>query len=407
MRVAVVNPHLTPPSGGSSIRYDSAFLAANLDPPMAMKFAILGSRGFPSTYGGYETLVRYLAPYLVEQGHDVTVYCRARNAGQKVWFKDGVRCIATIGYDTKSISTLSFGLTATVDASLRDFDSVLVLNIANGFWFPALRAARIPFAVNTDGIEWERGKWSRLGRVTFRVGAWMTARNATTLICDSRAIGTVWKESFGSDSVFIPYGAGVLEGVGRDRVDALSIQSEPYLLVVARLAPENNVNLTLDALDLLGEDAPLAVIVGSANFDSPIEARLQQMEARGRVRWLGHISDQELLTQLWANCGVYVHGHSVGGTNPALLQALGAGAPTLALDTPFNAEVLPFAGHRFACDPAALAEQIRTVIGSSVVQEEMVQRGRAIVRERYSWDDVCRAYMDTMIGLASGQRSRA
>jgi glycosyltransferase involved in cell wall biosynthesis len=372
-----------------------------------MKFAILGSRGFPSTYGGYETLVRYLAPYLVKQGHEVTVYCRARNAGQRVWFNDGVRCIATLGYDTKSISTLSFGLTATVDASLRDFDSVLVLNIANGFWFPALRAARTPFAVNTDGIEWERGKWSRLGRVTFRVGAWMTARNATTLICDSKAIGAVWREHFGSDSVFIPYGAGVLEDVGRDRVEALSLQSDPYLLVVARLAPENNVNLTLEALDILGEEAPLAVIVGSANFDSPIEACLQEMEAAGRVRWLGHVGDQELLTQLWANCGVYVHGHSVGGTNPALLQALGAGAPTLALDTPFNAEVLPFAEHRFACDATALADQIRAVIGSPTLQREMAGRGRAIVRERYSWDDVCRAYMDTMIKLADGQPTRA
>jgi glycosyltransferase involved in cell wall biosynthesis len=365
-----------------------------------MKLAILGSRGFPSTYGGYETLVRQLAPYLVRAGHDVTVYCRSRNRGQRAWITDGVQCIATPGRETKSLSTLSFGVTATLDASFRRFDSMLVLNIANGFWFPVLRAARTPFAVNTDGIEWERGKWSRLGRAAFQAGAWMTARNATSLICDSKAIGDIWQKRFGRDSTFIPYGASVLDDVGRDRLEAIGLGSEPYLLVVARLAPENNVELTLDALDLLGEAAPRAVIVGSANFDSPIEGRLRRMEATQGALWLGHVDDQRLLAQLWAHSCVYVHGHSVGGTNPALLQALGAGAPTLALDTPFNAEVLPFPEQRFLHDAQTLAERVRAVITSPTVQEEMRQRGRSVISERYSWDDVCQAYMEMLVGLA-------
>jgi glycosyltransferase involved in cell wall biosynthesis len=370
--------------------------------PTPMKLAILGSRGFPSTYGGYETLVRHLAPYLARAGHDVTVYCRTRDEGRRIWLTEGVRCIATPGRDTKSISTLSFGMTGTLDASFRRFDSILVLNNANGFWFPALRAARTPFAVNTDGIEWERGKWSRLGRATFQAGAWMTARNATTLICDSKAIGDIWRERFGVDSTFIPYGAAVLEDVGRDRLETLGLGNQPYLLVVARLAPENNVELTLDALDLLAGDAPPAVIIGSANFDSPIEARLRRMEAEGRVLWPGHIDDQRLLEQLWAQSSVYVHGHSVGGTNPALLQALGAGAPTLALDTSFNAEVLPYAEYRFSLDARVLADRIRSVVASRSLQEEMAERGRSIIRERYSWDDVCQAYMETVVGLAGG-----
>lgn len=365
-----------------------------------MKFAILGSRGFPSTYGGYETLVRHLARYLAEEGHAVTVYCRNREEGRRTWLTENIRCIATPGYDTKSLSTLTFGMTATFDASLRHFDSMLVLNIANGFWFPILRGARIPFAVNTDGIEWERGKWSRLGRATFQAGAWMTARNADTLICDSKAIGDIWSKRFGSSSVFIPYGAPVLKDVGRDRLKTLGLDDRPYLLVVARLAPENNVELTLDTLDLLREDAPHAVIVGSANFDSPIEQRLRDMETSGRVTWLGHVDDQQLLTQLWARSNVYIHGHSVGGTNPALLQALGAGAPTLALDTPFNAEVLPFPEQRFPHDPLLLSGKIRSVMESPSLQGEMAQRGRSVIRERYSWDDVCRSYTDVLVKLA-------
>jgi glycosyltransferase involved in cell wall biosynthesis len=380
-----------------SIRIDEVLSTLWVVP---MRFAILGSRGFPSTYGGYETLVRHLAPYLVQQGHEVTVYGRARNEGRRSWLAGGVRCIASRGHESKSLSTLTFGLTATLDASLRDFDSVLVLNIANGLWFPALRASRTPFAVNTDGLEWERGKWNRVGRTIFRWGAWMSAHNATALICDSQAIGRIWRERFGVDSAFIPYGAEVLDDVARDRVEDAVGTSDPYLLVVARLAPENNVNLTLDALDELGEQAPRAVIVGSANFDSPIEARLRALETAGKVVWLGHVDDQLLLTQLWANCGVYVHGHSVGGTNPALLQALGAGAPTLALDTPYNAEVLPFSEHMFPHDARALAERIHSVMSSPSLREQMRQRGRTIVRERYSWDGVCRSYMDVLTGLA-------
>jgi glycosyltransferase involved in cell wall biosynthesis len=280
------------------------------------------------------------------------------------------------------LSTLSFGLTATVDASFRRFDAVLVLNIANGFWFPALRMTRTPFAVNTDGIEWERGKWSRLGRATFRAGARMTARHASTLICDSQAIASIWKELFNRDSIFIPYGAPLLDDVGNDRLEPLGLAGQPFLLVVARLVPENNVELVLDALDLLGEDPPRAVIVGSANFDSPIEARLKANEHARRVQWLGHVDDQKLLNQLWANCAVYVHGHSVGGTNPSLLQAMGAGAPTLALETPFNAEVLPYPEHRFPPDATFLANRIREIVSSPALQDEMAQRGRTITRER-------------------------
>jgi glycosyltransferase involved in cell wall biosynthesis len=292
-------------------------------------------------------------------------------------------------------------MTATLDASFRNFDSILVLNIANGFWFPALRAARKPFAVNTDGIEWERGKWSRFGRATFRAGARMTARNAGALICDSHAIGTIWKETFGRDSIFIPYGAPVLCNVDSNRLETIGLHDQPYLLVVARLAPENNVELTLDAIEVLGDQAPTAVIVGSANFDSPLEARLRMLENAGRVKWLGHVDDQQLLTQLWAHSTVYVHGHSVGGTNPALLQALGAGAPTLALDTPFNAEVLPYSDQRYPLDARILADRIQSVVSSSSLREEMAKRGRSTVRERYSWDDVCRAYMDVLVRLAS------
>lgn len=370
-----------------------------------LRLAIIGSRGFPSTYGGYETLVRHLARHMVRDGHEVTVYCRAQEERRRSWITEGVRCIATPGRDTKSLSTLSFGFTSVLDASLRRYDAALVLNIANGFWVPALRAAQIPFAINTDGIEWKRAKWNRAGRAAFRAGAHMTARTAPALVCDSEAIGDIWRQLFNRESIFIPYGGEILDNLGRDRMGALGIDGKPYVLVVARLAPENNVELTLDALERMGDDAPPAIIVGSANFDSPIETRLKAMADRGAVTWLGHVDDQRLLLQLWNNCAVYVHGHSVGGTNPALLQALGAGAPTIALDTVFNREVIGYEDQLFAPTTDALIARVREAMSSPERREIMSTRGRETIRERYTWDDVCRRYTELLVSLAEG-RSR-
>ena len=367
-----------------------------------MKLAILGSRGFPSTYGGYETLVRHLAPAWVRQGHDVTVYCRTRPERS---FIDGVRCKWTPGRESKNLSTLSFGASSHIDAMVRGYDAVLVLNVANGFFLPLLRARRIPTVVNTDGIEWERGKWSPRARQVFYRGAVMTARHADVLVADSQAIASIWKRLFDVSPKFIPYGAPVVTEPGDDRIVSLGLERRAYALVVARLIPENNVELTLDALDLMRERCP-AVVVGTANYASPLESRLRDLDRDGQLRWLGHVKDQDLLTQLWANCGAYVHGHSVGGTNPALLQALGAGAPTLALSTEFNREVIGREDQLFPKQAAALAQKLTSLLADPASQDCLAARGRAIVAERYMWEDVYTAYLDALEEARSRRAGR-
>jgi glycosyltransferase involved in cell wall biosynthesis len=363
---------------------------------MALKrVAIIGSRGFPSTYGGYETLVRYLARAWTEQGLDVTVYCRTRDEGRSTWRTEDVNCRWTPGRDTKSLSTLSFGLSSHIDAAPRRFDAALVLNVANGFFLPLLRAGGVPTAVNTDGIEWERGKWGTAARRVFLAGARATARHADVLIADSMAIADIWQSTFGVSSTFVPYGAPVLDEPASDRVRALRLEPGRYALVVARLIPENNVDLILDALEATEKGHP-AVVVGSANYAAPIEQRLRDLDHRGVVRWLGHVSDQALLNQLWAHSGVYLHGHSVGGTNPGLLQALGAGAPTLALDTVFNREVIQNDEQLFRHDCQALAGAIDRVLDNDELRAKMAGWGRTLVAERYSWDDVTAGYLTAL-----------
>jgi glycosyltransferase involved in cell wall biosynthesis len=138
------------------------------------------------------------------------------------------------------------------------------------------------------------------------------------------------------------------------------------------------------------------VIVGSANYDAAIETRLRALDREGRVRWLGHVDEPAWLDQLWASAGVYVHGHSVGGTNPALLQALGAGAPTIALDTPFNREVLGAPEQLYAADPAQLAARIRQTIEDETLRQEWKRRGQRLVAERYDWSQISQRYLNAL-----------
>lgn len=362
---------------------------------------ILGSRGYPSTYGGFETFVRRLAPWLVERGHEVTVYGRG-GMGTRSRHVDGVYVVDTVGLNTKAASTISHGITAAVHCLRHKPDVVLALNVANGPAIPILKIRGIPVAMNVDGIEWKRAKWGRIARGAFQFGARTSARLSECLVADSREIGRIWREEFDVEPVYIPYGADVPDEIGHGRLRQVGVDPRSYVVVVARLAPENNVDLFLDAMELARWRMPI-VVVGSANYDNPTEARLRVLDAEQKIRWLGHVADQDLLTELWGNAAVYFHGHSVGGTNPALLSALGCGAPTVAVDTPYNREVLGGGDQVVEPDPVSVRDAIQRVFGNAEYQSELGQRGRAIVHDRYRWTDVFEAYERLLLDMASGR----
>jgi glycosyltransferase involved in cell wall biosynthesis len=309
---------------------------------------------------------------------------------------DGVRVHNTWGIDTKSASTLSHAMAASLHAARHRPDVVLTMNVATGFALPTLRARSVPVVMNVDGIEWERAKWGKGARTAFRAGAWISAQLATVLVADSREIARIWEERFGVRPEFIPYGAPVVRGLGSDAIKGLGLAPGGYALAVARLAPENNIELFLDAME--GQDwrSPV-VIVGSANYSNPVEARLRDLQRKGRLLWLGHVSDQRLLSQLWANAGAYFHGHSVGGTNPALLQALGLGAPVVAVDTIFNREVLGNEGLLVDPVPGAVGAAIASLLTDPARRAAAAEQGRRIVAMRYRWEDVCLAYEQVML----------
>ena len=369
-----------------------------------MKIAIIGSRGYPSTYGGFETFVRRIVPYLRDKGHEVTVYGRSDSSriGSVIEFVDGARVVTTAGIDTKAASALSYGLTASLHARAQPYDAAIVVNVANGYFLPILARAGIPTLVNVDGIEWERDKWSSIAKTVFKLGALATKRYATEIVVDSEAIGDYWRANFRRESTFIPYGADVVEAKDHQLVLDIGLRPDSYALAVARLVPENNVELFLDALEIMG-GANRAVVVGSAIGWPYIENRIKRLEKEGCLTWLGHVGDQRLLNALWSNAGVYFHGHSVGGTNPALLQAMGCGAPVVALDTPFNREVLgEVAGLFTPLDAAVAARTLSTVLSDSELRSHMALAGIERIRSHYDWEAVCEKY-EAALGDISGR----
>ncbi|MBA4022768.1 MAG: glycosyl transferase [Gordonia sp.] len=353
---------------------------------------MIGTRGYPSYYGGFETLVRGLSPYLVDKGWVVDVYSRPGNVAKDDPLLDRrVTSVETRGLEKKSLSTLSYGLTASLDSARKQHDVALVMNVANGFWLPLLKKRGISTVVNVDGLEWERAKWGKLAKSTFYLGAKLTARYADKLVYDSAAISNYWGERFGREGQFIPYG-GDSE---YPTLETPRFAPGTYILMVARFVPENSIQEFLDAIS--GIESHDVVVVGSSGFGGPFEDQLRSMSAKNRnIHWLGHIKDDRLLFSLWENCAAYFHGHSVGGTNPALVQAMACGAPTVARDTVYNREVLADNAVFVEPESNAIARALVDVASSKAKQSEL--RNGAIARASvcYTWPSVYDAYHELL-----------
>lgn len=362
--------------------------------------AIIGTRGYPSYYGGFETAVRKLAPYLADEGWDVIVYGRPGGARNDDPTKDSrIKTVITSGLEKKSFSTITFGYTACRDAARRGVDVALVMNVANGFWLPILNRSGIPSLVNVDGIEWDRAKWGRLAKFVFRKGAKCTAKHGTRLVYDSVEIAKRWKEEFGLEGDFIPYG-----GDAREKIRVVSgLRNRSYVLFVARFVPENSVLEFFEAVPEIAKYTDV-VIVGSSGYGGELDkAAFRLADENRRVHLLGHVSDDNLLHSLWQNAGVYFHGHSVGGTNPALVQAMALGAPIVARDTVYNREVLGADGIFVTPTRDSITDGILSILKDRQQMQNCSARNIERAVEKYQWEEICREYSKSLDKLLTSK----
>jgi glycosyltransferase involved in cell wall biosynthesis len=353
-----------------------------------LRIALVGTRGVPARYGGFETAVEEVGRRLVEQGHEVVVYCRTTSGGPRPERHLGMRLVHLPALRRRSLETLSHTGASVAHLMVHRVDAAIVFNAANAPWLPLLRAARIPVATHVDGLEWQRAKWGGIGKRYYRVVEALSVRWSDALIADAQGIADYYRAEFAAPTEQIAYGAPETTGIGGDRLGELGLTARGYHLVVARFEPENHVDVIVDGYWRSQARLPL-VVVGSAPYADDYTRRVHAL-ADERVRFLGGVWDQELLDQLYANSHTYLHGHSVGGTNPSLLRAIGAGAATIAYDVSFNREVLESSGRYFTT-----AEDVSAAVMAAELDPEGTRRdGRSarLLAARYDWDDVADRY---------------
>ncbi len=365
-----------------------------------MRIAMLGTRGVPAAYGGFETAVEEIGARLVQRGHEVTVY--GNRSAPEVSEHRGMRVVHVPALPLKQLDTLSRTGLATLHAIAGDApDAAFVFNAANAPYVSLLRASGIPVAVHVDGLEWRRAKWGGAGRAYYRWAEEHAVRAADALIADAPGIAAYYDAEFAVPTELIRYGAPLRGPVCPERLAELGLEPDRFHLVVARFEPENHVVEIVEGYRRSRARLPLAV-VGSAPYSAAYTRAVREAAADDpRIRLLGGVWDQDLLDSLYAHARTYVHGHSVGGTNPSLLRAMGAGTATIAFDVGFNREVLDDDAWTFAD-----AVQLSGALEHAEADDALVLARGARAQERaarvFRWADVADAYERPAARIAAG-----
>jgi glycosyltransferase involved in cell wall biosynthesis len=374
-----------------------------------MNIGILGLWGMDvpgASFGGFETGFSEIAARLVEDGHDVTIYCRrgAYPPGVRPREHQGVRLTYIPSGKAKSSSFLIAVSFATLAAlARRRHDVFLYVNVGSGWHCLVSRLLGAKVVINVDGLDWTRGKWGRLARAYFRSAARAALFASDVVVTDAHAMVDYYVQHYAYAPEMIAYGATIGGSTKPELLRPFSLEPDSYYLIASRLVPENNADIIVRAFEQLQSSRRL-LIVGDSNYDSPFHRQLHATQD-SRVQFTGWIDDPETIRELHANATAYIHGHSVGGTNPALLKALAYGNCVLALDTPFNSEVL--GGGKFGLlwerDPADLLDKLRFVEANSEIREGLRSAAPGRIEQAYTWERITGQYEKLLVEVASGR----
>jgi glycosyltransferase involved in cell wall biosynthesis len=356
-----------------------------------MRIAIVGTRGIPARYGGFETFAEELSTRLAARGHQATVYCRTRPADTCY---RGVHLCYLPALRHKYLDTLSHTLVSTLHLITHRVDAALYCNGANAIFTALPRLTGMPVALNVDGIERQRKKWNRLARAWYLVSEWLTLALPNTVVADARVIEDYYRKRYGKRTHFIPYGAETGKIPSTAALAALGLEPGRYFLYVSRLEPENRALEVRQAFEGVETGMKLALI-GDAPYSRDYirqvrDTRDPRVVMPGAIYGTGY-------HELGSHCFAYVHATEVGGTHPALIEAMGRGALVLFRDTPENVEVAGGAGIPFADD---LRQKIEMALRMPEHQrEELRQRAIERVRDCYCWDTVASQYENLLTSI--------
>jgi glycosyltransferase involved in cell wall biosynthesis len=353
-----------------------------------MKLAILGTRGIPANYGGFETFAEELSVRLAALGHDLTVYGRSNNIRYTGKEYRGVKLVILPTIGTKHLDTVFHTFLSVLHAIPRRFDAVLVCNAANAIFAAIPRITGTPVALNVDGIERKRRKWGPAGRTYYRISEYLSTIIPNVIITDAAVIREYYTQRYGAASTMIAYGADCSPQTTTEIQQRLGVTPRDYVLYVSRLEPENNAHLVIGAYESVRTNKPL-LIVGDAPYAQVYIASLKTTHD-ARVRFPGALYGIAY-RELQSHAYVYVHATEVGGTHPALIEAMGAGNCVLVYDTAENREVVGDCGLFFS-SAAELSRLLQKTIDSPELVEDYRGKARARARAVYSWDAIAREY---------------
>ena len=357
----------------------------------SLRIALLGTRGVPASYSGFETCVEELGARLDARGHDVTVYCRVPHVSYPGTAYRGMRLVKLPTIRWKHFDTIVHTLISSLHALRARYDVALYFNVGNSplTWMPRLAGQWV--VLNVDGLDWKRKKWGAFARWYIRSCERWAARVPHRIVTDSRRVQQYYREQYGVASTYIAYGAEPIAVPPGPHLARYGLEPRRYILFVGRLVPENCAHHLVEAFQNLSSDMR-CVVVGDAPYSADY-IRSLHATTDPRVVFTGYLFG-EAYRELLANAYCFVETSEVGGTHPAILEAMAAECCVVVNDTPENLETIGDAGFSY---PGALgADGLRSVLERLLKDPTGVtsqgRRGLERVRTHYSWDRVTDAY---------------
>lgn len=361
-----------------------------------MKIGILGTRGVPNHYGGFEQFAAYLSKYLASQGHEVYVYNSSLHPYQeKTW--EGVNLIHCYDCEDKigTAGQFIYDLNCILDSRKRNYDILLQLGYTSSSIWAFLLPRKATIVTNMDGLEWKRTKFSAKVQKFLKKAEKWAVKSSDVLVADSLGIQSYLKEQHQVESTYIAYGADLFYSSDQSVLEEFQLQKDQYYMLIARMEPENNIETILDGFHQSDSTLPFLVVGKVENSFS--KYLIEKYKDNKNIRFLGGIYDMEKLNNLRFFSSLYFHGHSVGGTNPSLLEAMASHTCIVAHDNIFNKTILEGDALYFST-----SEDIKIHIQNEPTSEEaqaMKQRGQEKIAAQFSWNKIVKSYEDLFANL--------
>ena len=359
-----------------------------------IKIAIIGSRGYPYVYSGYETFVKELSERLVKQNYEITVYCHKNLFKSYPKEVNGVNLVYINTIEKKVLSQFVHSFQSIIHACFKKYDVILVVNSANGPFGIFTKLFRKKTAINVDGLEWLRPKWKGLGSKYFYLASRLSVRFFDYIITDSYEMEKIYKQLFNADSAVIAYGANIRYSKNPELISKWNIEKHEYYLIVGRLIPDNNADFIVNEFTK-SNTAKKLVIVGDVPYNDKYASNIKSIND-DRLVFTGYVTNQDELAELYHNCFAYFHGHAFGGTNPTMLKALAYGCGIIAIDTVFSREMLDNDnyGFLFKQEEGALTLIIENTEKNTAKLVSYREKSRTRITNNYTWEKIVNQYVD-------------